>query len=141
MRYSETKVNDRTAVLINAPWGRKKGPMFSNFRLLLACSLIAVVAGCMTPTPEMAYTFIEVRATADQKLMLNGQKVDPATFVKKATFNKASDDVMLHVHPDSLVTEETVKDLIDHLRDAGYDVSMKAGSKYASLNSYATRDG
>ena len=115
--------------------------MFSSFKLLVACSLLAVVAGCMTPTPEMAYTFIEVRATADQKLLLNGQKVDPVTFVKKAKFNKASDDVMLHVHPDSLVTEATVKELIDGLRDAGYDVTMKAGSKYASLDSYATRDG
>jgi len=115
--------------------------MSGKFRLLFACSLIAVLAGCMTPAPEIAYTFIEIRATADQKLILNGQKVDPATFVKKAKFNKASDDVMLHVHPDSLVTEDTVKELIDNLRDAGYDVSMKAGSKYASLNSYAPREG
>ena len=115
--------------------------MFSSFRVLLVLSLVAVAAGCMTPTPEMAYTFIEIRATADQKLVLNGQKVDPATFVKKAKFNKASDDVMLHVHTNSLVTEVTVKELIDSLRDAGYDVSMKTGSKYASLNSYATRDG
>jgi hypothetical protein len=115
--------------------------MSSSFRVLLVLSLIAVAAGCMTPAPEMACTFIEIRATADQKLVLDGQKVDPATFVRKAKFNKASDNVMLHVYPDSLVTEDTVKELIDHLRDAGYDVSMKAGSKYAFLSSYATRDG
>ena len=113
--------------------------MRSTVKALLVLGVIAIVAGCMTPAPEMAYTFIDIRATADQMLILNGQKVDPATFVKKASFNKASDHVSLNVHRDSLVTEDTVKELIGHLRDAGYTVSMKQGSKYISLNSYASR--
>jgi len=95
----------------------------------------------MTPTPQMAYTLIEVRVGADQMMILNGQKVDTATFVKKAHFNKASDDVVLSVSRDSLVNEATVKELIDHLRSARYHVSMKAGSKYFDLNSYAARQG
>jgi len=108
---------------------------------VIVCGLIVLMSGCMTPMPEDGATFIKVRATADQKLILNGKKVDCSTFVKKAHFCKKSNIVILSVGQNCLATKATIKELVDHLIARKFDVSMKFGSKYNDLNEYINKAG
>jgi len=116
-----------------------EGGMRGYLTTLSVCMLLAVAAGCMSPKCDGGCTYIEVKATADGTLVLDGQTVDCATFVKKVQFNKDSDMVSLMVAQDSLAPETTVKELVDELNKAGYQVTMQAGSKYVELGDYCQK--
>ena len=113
------------------------------FAAVAAAGILGLCAGCATaPAPradipkqeDLQFTkSITATVTADQKIVMDGQKFKIADIPTQLAKRKASREITIIVYPESKMTRETLVELIQTLVQNKYWIVIDKSSKYADV--------
>ncbi len=110
---------------------------------MIKCAIVVamammIVQGCQTgqkaqTAAPKAPKVLTINVTQDQKFLYKGSLLNVKEFFAQADYADDSMNVIIDVHQDSEITENTIVEAITFLKQRGYVVAMSDTSKYANL--------
>jgi hypothetical protein len=110
--------------------------------VLSATAIMMWTAGCCSTTPKPATAIeddvkfteeVSATVTADQKLIMDGKKLEVADIPAQLVKMKTSRYITIFIYPESKMTRETLIELIQTLVKNKYYVAIDDNSKYADV--------
>lgn len=105
--------------------------------------VMLLATGCSTPpAPKPVATIkydveftkeVTATVTADQKIVMDGQKIAVADIPAQLARRNVSKDITVIVYPESKMTRETLVEIIRTLVQNNYFVTIGVNSKYADV--------
>lgn len=111
--------------------------------IVAVMGVMLLATGCSTPpAPKPVATIkydveftkeVTATVTADQKIVMDGQKIAVADIPAQLARRNVSKDITVIVYPESKMTRETLVEIIRTLVQNNYFVTIGANSKYADV--------
>lgn len=104
-----------------------------TLRTLLIVGIALLLQGCAICPKQCSYKELTVHVTENQEFVVAGKTLTVEEFFAQADYAEGTDLVTLDVAQKSAVSEATISNAIDYLKNHGYQVTMAENSKYAHL--------